>query len=46
AKGTPEERKTMVTAPENIKNMLILNEEQAAIYSAKYEDDWNKMQLG
>ncbi|MBV8793238.1 MAG: ABC transporter substrate-binding protein [Pseudolabrys sp.] len=46
AKGTPEERKTMVTAPENIKKMLILNEEQAAIYSEKYGDDWNKMQLG
>jgi len=35
----------MVTAPENIKNMLILNEEQAASYSAKYENDWNRMQL-
>ena len=45
AKGTPEQRKFMVTAPENIKNMLILNEEQAALYSAKYENDWNRMQL-
>jgi putative spermidine/putrescine transport system substrate-binding protein len=46
AKGTPEQRKLMVTAPENIKTMLILNEEQAAIYSAKYENEWNRMQLG
>lgn len=45
AKGTPEQRKFMVTAPENIKNMLILNEQQAALYSAKYENDWNRMQL-
>jgi putative spermidine/putrescine transport system substrate-binding protein len=36
----------MVTAPENIKNMLILNEEQAAAYSAKYETEWDRMQLG
>lgn len=46
AKGTAEQRKWMVTAPENAKNMLILNEEQAALYSAKYEAEWNKMQLG
>ena len=46
AKGSAEQRKWSVTAPENAKNMLILNEEQAALYSAKYEADWNKMQLG
>jgi putative spermidine/putrescine transport system substrate-binding protein len=45
-KGTPEQRKALVTAPENIKNMLILNEEQAALYSAKYETEWDRMQLG
>lgn len=45
AKGTPEQRKVLVTAPENIKDMLILNEQQAALYSAKYENDWNRMQL-
>jgi len=44
-KGTEEQRKWIVTAPENAKNMLILNEEQAALYSAKYESDWNRMQL-
>ena len=36
----------MVTAPENAKNMLIINEEQAALYSAKYEAEWNRIQLG
>jgi putative spermidine/putrescine transport system substrate-binding protein len=46
AKGTTEQRKWIVTAPENARNMLILNEEQAALYSAKYEAEWNKMQLG
>ena len=46
AKGTPEQRRLLVTAPENIKQMLILNEEQAALYSAKYENEWNKLQLG
>jgi len=45
AKGTPEQRKFLVTAPENIKDMLILKEEQAALYSKKYENDWNRMQL-
>jgi putative spermidine/putrescine transport system substrate-binding protein len=45
AKGTPEQRKFMVTAPENIKDALILNEQQAALYSAKYENDWSRMQL-
>jgi putative spermidine/putrescine transport system substrate-binding protein len=45
AKGTPEQRKLLVTAPENIKDMLILNEEQAALYSAKYQTEWERMQL-
>lgn len=46
AKGTPEQQRLMVTSPQNVKTMLVLNEEQAAGYSAKYEDAWNKMQLG
>ena len=41
-KGAEEQRKWMVTAPENTKNMLIMNEEQAALHSAKYEADWNR----
>lgn len=46
AKGTAEQRKWLVTAPENAKGMLIISEEQAALYSAKYEAEWNRMQLG
>ncbi|MBV9785526.1 MAG: ABC transporter substrate-binding protein [Acidisphaera sp.] len=46
AEGTPEQRKWLVTAPENASRMLILDEEQAAFYSAKYEDEWNRLQLG
>lgn len=45
-KGSADQRKWLVTAPENAKNMLILDEEQAAIYSAKYENEWTRMQLG
>lgn len=46
AKGTPEQQKWMVTAPANAKNTLIINEEQAALYSSKYEAEWNRFQLG
>ena len=46
AKATPEQRKLLVTAPENAGRMLILNEEQAAFYSEKYDADWNRFQLG
>ena len=46
AKATPEQAAKMPTHPENIKHMLILNEEQAAIYSTRYEEAWNKFQLG
>ncbi len=46
AKGNAEQRKLMVTSPENIQKMLIINEQQAAIYSEKYENEWNRMQLG
>jgi putative spermidine/putrescine transport system substrate-binding protein len=45
-KGTPEQQKWMVTAPQNAKDMLIINEEQAALYSSKYEAEWNRFQLG
>ena len=31
--------------PDNIKDMLIINEEQAGLYSKKYEADWNKFLL-
>lgn len=46
AKGTPEQQRWMAMAPHNIRDMLIINEEQAAIYSAKYETEWNRFQLG
>jgi putative spermidine/putrescine transport system substrate-binding protein len=46
AKGTPEQQRWMATAPQNIRNMLIINEEQAALYSMKYETEWNRFQLG
>jgi len=45
-KGNATQKTWMVTAPENAKDMLIINEEQAAQYSAKYEADWNRFQLG
>ena len=45
AKATPEQQKILVTAPENARKMLIINEEQAALYSAKYEAEWNRFQL-
>ncbi|MBM3601921.1 MAG: ABC transporter substrate-binding protein [Alphaproteobacteria bacterium] len=46
AKATPEQAKKQVMHPDNIKDMLVVNEEQAAIYSVKHEEDWKKFQLG
>ena len=46
AKGTGEQQTWMVTAPKNAKDMLIINEEQAGLYSKKYEAEWNKFILG
>ena len=37
AKATPEQQAQLVTAPANAARMLIINEEQAALYSAKYQ---------
>jgi len=45
-KGNDAQKMWMVTAPQNARDMLIINEEQAAQYSAKYEADWNRFQLG
>ncbi len=45
AKATPEQQKILVTAPGNVKKMLVINEEQAAQYSAKYDAEWNRFQL-
>ena len=46
AKATPEQQKILVTSPENVKKMLIINEEQGAQYSQKYDAEWNRFQLG
>jgi putative spermidine/putrescine transport system substrate-binding protein len=45
AKATAEQQKWLVTAPENARKVLIINEEQAAQYSAKYDAEWNRFQL-
>lgn len=45
ARATPEQQKILVTAPQNARQMLIINEGEAARYSAKYEDDWNRFLL-
>ena len=45
AKGSADQQSWMVSAPNNIKDMLIINEEQAGLYSKKYEADWNKFLL-
>ena len=46
AKATPEQQAQLVTAPANAARMLIINEEQAALYSAKYNTAWTEFQLG
>ena len=45
SKGSAEQKTWMVAAPENITNMLIMKEDQTAIYSAKYETEWNRFLL-
>ena len=46
ARATPEQQAWMTTSPQNRSRMLILDEEQAGLYSAKYESEWSKFQLG
>jgi putative spermidine/putrescine transport system substrate-binding protein len=41
-----ETLKVLVMAPDNIKDMLILNEEEANKYSRAYEEKWNQLMLG
>ena len=45
-RATPEQQRFMATAPENAKRMLVINEEQAAQYSAKYDAEWKRFELG
>jgi putative spermidine/putrescine transport system substrate-binding protein len=45
--GADEEtKKVLVMSPDNIKDMLILNEEDANKYSYEYEEKWNQLMLG
>lgn len=46
ARGTPEQQRWLPTAPANRDTMLIINEEQAAFYSRRYEEEWNRFLLG
>ncbi|MCC6869590.1 MAG: ABC transporter substrate-binding protein [Burkholderiales bacterium] len=46
ARATPEQQKILVTAPDNVRQMLIIDEVEAARYSAKYEAEWNRFLLG
>lgn len=41
-----ETKKILVMSPDNIKDMLILNEEEANKYSYDYEERWNQLMLG
>lgn len=47
AKATPDQRLAMATHPDNVKDMLILDEEAGAqlTWNPKYEEMWNKFQL-
>jgi putative spermidine/putrescine transport system substrate-binding protein len=45
-KATPAEQQWMVTSPLNQPRMLIMNEEQAALYSSKYQTAWEQFMLG
>jgi putative spermidine/putrescine transport system substrate-binding protein len=46
-KATPAQRLEMATHPDNVKDMLILDEEAGAqlTWNPKYEEMWNKFQL-
>ncbi len=46
AKADAASQKILVMAPDNIKDMLILNEQEADKYSREYEERWNQLMLG
>src|SRR5262249_15325993 len=46
AKGDAATQKIRVMSPDNLKDMLILNEQEADKYSRTYEEAWNQMMLG
>lgn len=41
-----ETKKVLVMSPENIENMLILDEQEANKYFLEYEERWNQLMLG
>lgn len=41
-----ETQKILVMSPDNIKNMVILDEQEANKYSYEYEERWNQLMLG
>jgi len=46
AKADDATRKTLVMAPENAKDVLILNEQEGYRYAKEYEERWNQFLLG
>ncbi|HWT96825.1 MAG TPA: ABC transporter substrate-binding protein [Terriglobales bacterium] len=46
AKGDAATQKILVMSPDNLKDMLILNEQEADKYSRTYEEAWNQLMLG
>jgi putative spermidine/putrescine transport system substrate-binding protein len=46
AKADDATRKTLVMAPENAKDVLILNEQEGFRYAKEYEERWNQFLLG
>jgi putative spermidine/putrescine transport system substrate-binding protein len=41
-----ETQKLLVKSPDNIKNMVILDEQGANKYSCEYEKRWNRLMFG
>jgi putative spermidine/putrescine transport system substrate-binding protein len=41
-----ETQKLLVKSPDNIKNMVILDEQEANKYSREYEKRWNRLMFG
>jgi putative spermidine/putrescine transport system substrate-binding protein len=46
ASADAETQKVLVMSPDNIKNMVILDEQEANKYSHEYEERWNQLMLG
>ena len=44
-RATPETQKILVMSPDNIKDMLIINEAEARKYMLAYEEKWNQLML-